>query len=141
MNDFSTDFTSRVDLQKIIKEKGLNVLYTPEDPTEIMVSSSDVNRPGLAFAGFFVHFDPKRIQIIGNAETSYLNSLDAETKRERLTDFFTKNPVAVVITDGNTPDEILCELAEYFEIPLNDAHRAWCDAEATALLYLKLQEL
>lgn len=32
-------------------------------------------------------------------------------------------------------------LTDYFEIPLNDAHRAWCDAEATALLYLKLQEL
>lgn len=32
-------------------------------------------------------------------------------------------------------------LTEYFQIPLNDAHRAWCDAEATARLYLKLQEL
>lgn len=32
-------------------------------------------------------------------------------------------------------------LTEHFEIPLNDAHRAWCDAEATAKLYLKLQEL
>lgn len=32
-------------------------------------------------------------------------------------------------------------LTDYFQIPLNDAHRAWCDAEATAKLYLKLQEL
>lgn len=32
-------------------------------------------------------------------------------------------------------------LTDHFEIPLNDAHRAWCDAEATAKLYLKLQEL
>lgn len=32
-------------------------------------------------------------------------------------------------------------LTEHFQIPLSDAHRAWCDAEATARLYLKLQEL
>lgn len=32
-------------------------------------------------------------------------------------------------------------LTDHFQIPLRDAHRAWCDAEATALLYLKLQEL
>lgn len=39
------------------------------------------------------------------------------------------------------PSYKLSYLTEYFEIPLNDAHRAWCDAEATAKLYLKLQEL
>ncbi|MDD6023107.1 MAG: 3'-5' exonuclease [Oscillospiraceae bacterium] len=32
-------------------------------------------------------------------------------------------------------------LTDYFQIPLSDAHRAWCDAEATARLYLKLQEI
>ena len=32
-------------------------------------------------------------------------------------------------------------LTEYFNIPLNSAHRAWCDAEATARLYLALQKL
>ena len=39
------------------------------------------------------------------------------------------------------PSYKLSYLTEYFEIPLRDAHRAWCDAEATALLYLKLQTL
>lgn len=39
------------------------------------------------------------------------------------------------------PSYKLSYLTDYFEIPLNDAHRAWCDAEATAKLYLKLQEL
>lgn len=35
----------------------------------------------------------------------------------------------------------LSYLTEYYNIPLRDAHRAWCDAEATALLYLHLQSL
>ena len=61
------DFTSRVDLQKIINEQKLEVVYTPEDPAGLMISSSDVNRPGLALSGFFDHFDPRRIQLLGNA--------------------------------------------------------------------------
>lgn len=39
------------------------------------------------------------------------------------------------------PSYKLSYLTDYFQIPLNDAHRAWCDAEATAKLYLKLQAL
>lgn len=39
------------------------------------------------------------------------------------------------------PSYKLGYLTDYFEIPLNDAHRAWCDAEATARLYLQLQTL
>jgi DNA polymerase-3 subunit epsilon len=41
----------------------------------------------------------------------------------------------------NLPSYKLSFLTDHFEIPLRDAHRAWCDAEATALLYLKLQDL
>ena len=72
------DFTSRVDLQKIINDQKLEVLYTPEDPSGIMISSSDVNRPGLALAGFFDHFDPRRIQLLGNAECLYLSEMPEE---------------------------------------------------------------
>ena len=37
------------------------------------------------------------------------------------------------------PSYKLGYLTDYFSIELNDAHRAWCDAEATANLYLRLQ--
>ena len=35
------EFTNRVDLQKIITENGLKVLYTPEDPSNINIDSTD----------------------------------------------------------------------------------------------------
>ena len=34
----------------------------------------------------------------------------------------------------------LTTLSEYFNIIQTDAHRAWCDAEANAYVYLKLKE-
>ncbi len=112
------DFTSRVDLKKIIDEQELKVIYTPDDPEKIMISSSDVSRPGLGLVGFFDYFDPKRIQIIGNAETVYLKQMPEDVRREHLTDFCRRNPVAIVVTHGNEIDPILQEIAEYFEIPL-----------------------
>ena len=44
-----------VTLDKIIKEMRLEVLHLPTDASEIKISRSDVTRPGLQLAGFFVH--------------------------------------------------------------------------------------
>lgn len=57
-----------------------------------------------------------------------------------------QNPVADTLQQARLrcpglPSYKLSFLTEHFQIPLSDAHRAWCDAEATAKLYLLLQEL
>ena len=65
-----TNFT--IGLSKIISEFSLEVLNMPESDGEIMISSSEVNRPGLHMAGYFEFFDAERIQIIGKSEESFL---------------------------------------------------------------------
>src|ERR1700730_17994952 len=42
-----------------------------------------INRPGLALSGFFTYFAGKRIQVLGNAEASYLKSLATDEEHER----------------------------------------------------------
>jgi len=133
------DFTSRVDLQKIINEQKLEVLYTPEEPSALMISSSDVNRPGLALAGFFDHFDPRRIQLLGNAESLYLQKMEEEQRRERLTELLRHNPPALIFTDGNKPDELTLELAEYFEVPVLCTVDQTSDFMAALIAYLHVQ--
>ena len=133
------EFTNRVDLQKIITENGLKVLYTPEDPSKIMIASSDVNRPGLVLAGFFEHFDPKRIEIIGNAESMYIKQMPEELRRERLTDFFKHHPIAIVVTHGNEVDPILIEIAEYFEVPVCSTEENTSDFMAALISFLHVQ--
>ncbi len=133
------DFTSRVDLQKIINEQKLDVLYTPEDPAGLMISSSDVNRPGLALAGFFDHFDPRRIQLMGNAECLFLEKMDEEHRRERIGAFLQHNPPAVIYTDTNKPDELTMELAEYFEVPILYTDDKTSDFMAALIAYLHVQ--
>lgn len=133
------DFTSRVDFQKIINEQELKVIYTPDDPSHIMISSSDVSRPGLGLVGFFDYFDPKRIQIIGNAETMYIKQMPEEVRSERLSEFCKRHPVALVITHGNEIDPILQEMCEYFEIPLCWTDVNTSDFMAALIAYLHVQ--
>src|SRR6266849_10057486 len=42
-----------------------------------------INRPGLALSGFFTYFAGKRIQVLGNAEVSYLKSLATDEQQAR----------------------------------------------------------
>jgi HPr kinase/phosphorylase len=42
-----------------------------------------INRPGLALSGFYNYFADKRVQVLGAAEQSYLNSLTPKARAER----------------------------------------------------------
>ena len=106
-----------VSLAKIIHELSLEVMYTPTDPKEIMVKSTDVNRPGLPLAGFYDHYDPARIQIVGKVEYLYLQQLSSEERSKRLEAFFASRPVAVVLTHGQTYAEDSLTYAEKYGVP------------------------
>ena len=134
------DFTQRVSLAKVAKDNAINVVYTPEDPQNIMISSTDVNRPGLVLgAGFFDHFEPRRIQVIGNAEAMYLKKMPEELRRERLTDFLRHHPAAVVVSHRNEIDPALLELAGYFEVPVLSTAENTSDFMATLISYLHVE--
>lgn len=128
-----------IDLGSLIDELKLETDHLPMAAGEIMVHLPDVGRPGLPFAGFFEHFEPERIQLIGNAEFAYLNSLSAEEMRSCLTAFLSHHPVAVVFTHGNMPTAAFLELAEYFEVPVLHTAEASSSFTASLLAYLNLK--
>lgn len=100
--------TFSVPLSKIVKDFSLEVIYMPEDGEDILITSADVNRPGLNLTGFLEHFDNTRIQIVGLSEMSYLETLSPEKRKKRISDFFALGFSIVVITRGlDIFDEIL----------------------------------
>ncbi|MBR4206589.1 MAG: HPr(Ser) kinase/phosphatase [Clostridia bacterium] len=134
------DFTSRVSLAKVTRDNNLKIEYAPDDPEQVMISSTDVNRPGLALgAGFFDHFEPKRIQAIGRAEAMYLKTLPDDLRRERITDLMRHHPAAVVIAHGTEVDPALLEVASYFEVPVLSTPENTSDFMATLISYLHVQ--
>ena len=62
-----------VPLSKLVKEFQLEVAYAATDFSSIRLTVEDVARPGLQLAGYFDHYEPMRLQIMGNVEMSYLS--------------------------------------------------------------------
>ncbi len=110
--------TYSVELSKIIAEFSLEKVYLPDDPENIFVRLANVNRPGLQLAGFFDHFEPQRIQIIGKVEYLYLKSLEPEKRVSSIRGYLETHPVCVIFTSGQEVFPEFVELAEYFEIPV-----------------------
>lgn len=67
-------------LSDIVQEFDLNPLYKSTDFDKIRITVDDVSRPGLPLAGYFDHFEPMRLQVLGNVETSYLQKLSSEQR-------------------------------------------------------------
>ncbi len=105
-----------VPLKRIIKECALEEVYVPENIDEIVVTTADVNRPGLQLSGFYDYFDNDRIQIIGKNEDSFLKTfIDNEARIERL---FAKNPPAVIFTRGLDINEHVIEFGKKYGVPV-----------------------
>jgi HPr kinase/phosphorylase len=62
-----------------------------------------VNRPGLALTGFYQHFAWERLQLIGKAETAYLESLDPLVRVERLRALIDRKAFCFIYTNGQKP--------------------------------------
>lgn len=112
----NTDFS--VSLGKIIKELSLKVYYTPTSVDDIMISSTDINRPGLELTGYLEFFDNKRIIIFGNTEYSYLGRFGSEQQRHVLDAIFSFSPPAVIITRGFEPTNEIADSAKEHNIPI-----------------------
>jgi HPr kinase/phosphorylase len=107
-----------VPLSKIIKEFSLECLYTPDNLAELVIASTEVNRPGLQIAGYFEYFDEKRIQIIGKAEESFLANFTSEKANERMEELFAHKPSAAVVCRNLNVPEAFIELARKYNVPL-----------------------
>lgn len=128
-----------ISLAKIVKNLGLEVVYTPNDLKDILVTSPDVNRPGLLLSGFSKYFDPDRIQFLGITEVEYLNSCKEEERLRKVKRLLSKKPVAVVVTrDLNYTQEFL-DLAEKYKVTLLRTSVGTSSCMSSLISYLSVE--
>lgn len=108
----------KIPLAKIVEDFHFEVIVRPECFDEIQITTPEVNRPGLALAGFYEIFEEERIQLIGKAETHYLQSLEPSTKRVMLQKLVDAKPVAILYTTGLPVDDALVERARLRQVPV-----------------------
>ena len=110
--------TAKLPLNRIIEEFSLEVLYEPKNIDQIIVTTSDINRPGLQLVGFVEYFDSSRLQIMGKVEFTFLEQFSTEEREKRLERLFAMGFPALVITRGLQIFPEMTELAEKYNIPL-----------------------
>ena len=107
--------TYSVPLKTIVEEQGFTLLHTSADYAKELLTTADVNRPGLQLAGFYNYFDPRRLQIIGRVETTYLVTLSPEERRARFEEFMRYPITGLVICHDMDPFPECMEMAEKYD--------------------------
>lgn len=75
------------------------------------IKEREVHRPGLALSGFVDVFTYNRVQVIGNTELAYLETLTPTKREASLRKVFEFDIPCLVITDNNQPSEDFIAIA------------------------------
>lgn len=93
-------------------------LLAGEDGLDKEIKSGELNRPGLALAGFFDYFAYDRIQIFGQGETAFMTQLSQDQKIKIYDEFFSYPILCCIFTYEHQPDDLFLEYAEKRNIPI-----------------------
>jgi len=128
-----------VTLRELMDEFQLEDVSDCNRIDDILITTSDVNRPGLQLAGYFEHFGSDRIQIVGNVEIAYLEGLSKEERYKRLNDLFERGfPCMVVARNLNIFPEML-EVSQKYGIPILTTHDVTSSFLSGLIRYLNVQ--
>ncbi|MBI4399022.1 MAG: HPr(Ser) kinase/phosphatase [Candidatus Omnitrophica bacterium] len=105
------------ELYHSLKESLKLKLVTPEIPLHGKIKSSEIHRPGLAFAGYYDYFAFDSVQILGTTEVSYLKQQGPARREEAFQKFFGfKIPCIILSKNQMVPG--LIEHATRAKIPV-----------------------
>ena len=129
--------TYSVALSSLVKEFDLTLLHESTDYASIRLTMEDVARPGLQLAGFFDHYEPMRLQIMGNVEMSYMSKQQPEDRRRVYDRLFSYKFPAMVIARGIQPDEDLLAMAKKHNITLLSTQERTSSVTSAIIAYLR----
>lgn len=103
-----TEPESGLDLQVVAGSQGLSRT----------IDSIDVNRPGLALAGFYRNFAYDRVQVFGRGEYAFIEECGMDRQSVIADDFFRFHIPGIAFTHANQPPECFVRMAEKASVPL-----------------------
>ena len=128
-----------VTLPSITKEFQMEVIFASTDYNSIRLTVEDVARPGLTLSGYFDHFEPRRLQVLGNMEWSYLHK---KTPQERLVIFdrlFDYKIPALLICRSLPVDEECLAMAKKHNISILRSSEATSSFCSSLISYLRAE--
>jgi len=111
-------------LSNLIEDLGVDIVYQPADIEEVLIYTGDVHRPGLQLAGFFDHFEPSRIQLIGRMESAYMENLPHDERERKWEALMERGIPALIMCHGSEASSELIDAARKYNVTLlrTEAH-------------------
>lgn len=128
-----------VPLSKLADSLNFTTVYSPCGLENIMLSSANVNRPGLMITGYHKYFDNSRVQIIGMMENSYLKELSPELRAERLDYLFAQKPPVFILSHNIDYVKDIEVYAEKYDVPLLASEKNTSELMNDIISYLSMQ--
>ena len=129
--------TYSVPLKHLVEEFKLEIAYASTDYESIRITVEDVARPGLQLAGFFDHYEPMRLQVMGNVEMSYVTKLDHSARAAIFDRLFSYKFPALLIARGIAPHPEMLEMAQKYNITILQSRDATSAIVSSIITYLK----
>lgn len=126
-------------LNKLVKDMDLEILVRGKDFDTREITVSDVNRPALQLVGFYQYFEPKRLQIFGKSEITFLKTMSIQDRRRVLDDLLRCEIPALIIAHELEIFPELLELAEKHERTLLRSDSSTVEVTSRIIGYLNRQ--
>ena len=110
--------TYSVSLEKIIDFHRLETVFMPQSADDILITTSEINRPGIVLTGYTDYFDSLSIQILGWTGIGFIRSMNEEERDKALDCWLSLRPAAAVVTRGLEIPDYLLEACKKHEVPL-----------------------
>lgn len=102
---------NKVTVQTVYRDlnESLKLTLLTELPDEdIVLAAADVHRPGMAMMGFMENFLPHRLQVLGESEMAYLDTLDGAAQNTAVSNLGFLEAPAIFVTRGlRVPDPVI----------------------------------
>ena len=132
------DFHS-LPLKTLVQEFNLEVEFASSDFDSVRLSVPDVARPGLLLTGFFDHFDPHRLQVLGRVEMSYLEKISEEQQLAVFDKMFSFKIPALLIARGMQPYPACIAMAQKHNVTLLRSKEPTSEIQSALIAYLSDQ--
>ena len=129
--------TYSVPLKTLVEEFKLEIAFQSTDYESIRITVEDVARPGLQLAGFFDHYEPMRLQVMGNVEMSYVAKLESSGRSAIYDRLFSYKFPAMIIARDIVPHKEMLTMAKKHNITILRSPNATSTVVSSIITYLK----
>ena len=129
--------TYSVLLSTVVEEFNLDIVFRSTDYESIRLTVDNVARPGLQLAGYFDHFEPMRLQVMGNVEMTYMDKLPVRNRSMIYDRLFSYKFPALLITRNIPVDEQCLEMAKKHNVTVLQCDTATSTVVSAIISYLR----